>query len=305
MAESPVRPVGRRRFLAGVATAWLGSSVLTACGSAGSTSSAAGSSAAGVAPERITYGDDPSQFGDLWAPVGEGPFPVLVLIHGGFWRASFDLTLMDDLAMDAVSRRWAVWNIEYRRVGQDGGGWPGTFADVAAAIDHLATVVDGGAVPLDLDRVAVAGHSAGGHLAAWAATRPSLPGGAPGAAPRIRPVAVISQAGVLDLVAAADEGIGASSTVDLMGATPSAEPDRYALGSPIERVPTGVPIRCVHGRQDDIVPIDQSERYVAAAEAQRDPAVLAPFDGTHFDVLDPGHESWAAATAWLRPYLQP
>lgn len=237
-------------------------------------------------------------------PAGEGPFPVLVLIHGGFWRASFDLSLMDDLAADAVARGWAVWNIEFRRVGQGGGGWPGTFVDVAAAVDHLSQVVEGAVAPMDLDRVAVAGHSAGGHLAAWAATRPSLPSGAPGAAPRVTPVAVVSQAGVLDLVAAADERVGGTATFDLMGATPASEPERYDLGSPIERLPTGVPIRCVHGRQDDIVPIDQSDRYVAAAKAQSDPAILAPFDGTHFDVLDPTHESWVDAAAWLGPYLR-
>ena len=241
--------------------------------------------------------------GDLWLPGGDGPFPVLVLIHGGFWRKAYDLTLMDGLSEDGGGRGWAVWNIEYRRVGQRGGGWPGTFDDAAAAVDHLVELAR--TTPIDLDRVAVAGHSAGGHLSAWVAARPGLPAGTPGADPAVRPVAAVSQAGVVDLRRAAEQQVGGDATVALMGAEPAAEPERYDLGSPIDRLPTGVPTRCVHARQDDIVPFEQSERFVTAARAAGDPAELAPFDGDHFVLVDPANQSWIDTVAWLEPFLQP
>ncbi|QXC63216.1 prolyl oligopeptidase family serine peptidase [Aquihabitans sp. G128] len=286
----------RRRFLGVTAALPL---LAAACGS-----SEASSTADGAGPERKAYGPGDSQFGDLWLPNGEGPFPVLVLVHGGFWRAEYDLSLMDDLAADARDRRWAVWNIEYRRVGEDGGGWPGTFDDVAAAVDHLAPLAADG-VPVDMARVAVAGHSAGGHLAAWIADRPGLPSDAPGAAPEVRPIAVVSQAGVLDLRRAAADGVGGTATQDLLGGEPAAVGERYDLASPIERLPSGVPVRCVHGRQDGNVPFSQSQRFVAAAEDAGDDVVLAPFDGDHFTVLDPSLAPWKDTVAWLRPRLQP
>jgi len=299
----------RRRFLgaaaAGATVPWLAS----ACGGGDSRrdekGATSGAVADGRAPTRLAYATGDSRFGDLWLPSGSGPHPVVVLIHGGFWRAQYDLTLMADLAADVVARGWAAWNIEYRRVGEEGGGWPGTFVDVAAAVDRLSVIADEAATPLDVERVAVAGHSAGGHLAVWSAVRAGLPADAPGAEPVVRPAATVSQAGVVDLRRAAADGLGGGATVELMGATPGDEPERYDLGSPIERVPTGVPTRCVHGRQDDVVPIDQSERYVAAASDAGDQAVLAPFDGDHFAVLDPTHESWTDTVAWLRPLLEP
>ncbi|MCU1497000.1 MAG: hypothetical protein JWM47_953 [Acidimicrobiales bacterium] len=228
----------------------------------------------------------------------------MVLVHGGFWRAGYDLSLMDGLAADAVAAGWAVWNIEYRRVGEEGGGWPGTFADVAAAVDHLAVLADVDGEPLDPARTAIVGHSAGGHLATWVAARPGLPADAPGAAPAVRPVAAVSQAGVVDLRRAATDRLGGTATVDLLGGTPEDRSARYGLVSPIERLPLGIPVRCVHGRRDDIVPLDQSERFVTAALAAGDDAVLAAFDGDHFDVVDAAHPSWAATVGWLRPHLR-
>ena len=125
-----------------------------------------------ASPVRITYGEQPQQFADLYLPADEATPPVVVLIHGGFWRAQYGLDLMVPLAEDLADAGYAVWNIEYRRVGQPGGGWPGTLDDVAAAVDELTAVT--ATHPLDLDRVAIVGHSAGGHLALWAAGRPAI-----------------------------------------------------------------------------------------------------------------------------------
>ena len=128
------------------------------------------------------YGDDPSQLGELFLPDGGGPYAVVVVIHGGYWKARYDRSLMSGLCEDLVSRGIAAWNLEYRRVG-NGGGWPETFADVASGIDLLAELD----ASLDLERVGAIGHSAGGHLALWAASRATLSGDAPGAAPRVHP----------------------------------------------------------------------------------------------------------------------
>src|SRR3954447_12215969 len=180
----------------------------------------------------IAYGDHPDQVGDLHLPdgdakpvsrgrgVGEGGtesrrLPLIVMIHGGFWRLPWDRTLMTPLARDLAARGIAAWNIEYRRVGQEGGGWPGTLDDVAAAADAAAGL-DG----IDANRVATAGHSAGGHLALWLAARHRLPEGAPGAHPRLRPCGAVSQAGVSDLVAGARVGLGGGACQALLGGEP-------------------------------------------------------------------------------------
>ena len=239
------------------------------------------------------YGTEDPQVGELRVPPGAGPHPVAVLVHGGFWRSAYDRSLMEPLATDLVARGWATWNIEYRRVGEPGGGWPGTFDDAAAAVDHLAALVTAGET-LDLERVVAIGHSAGGHLALWLAGRPSLPADAPGASPTVVVAAAVSQAGVADLVAAAHGRVGGSAVPDLLGGDPGEVPDRYATASPVALVPMGVPTLCVHGEADPLVPIDQSERWAAAAVGAGDPVELVAFAGGHFEVLDPAHESWRA-----------
>ncbi|WP_308259302.1 alpha/beta hydrolase [Pseudonocardia sp. H11422] len=249
----------------------------------------------GPAPVRLTYGDHPSQFGELMLPPGGGPVRgVVVIVHGGFWRRTYGLELGRPLATDLAGTGLAVWNIEYRRVG-GGGGWPATFDDVAAAVDLLAGEGQQATAGLDLDRVVALGHSAGGHLGAWLAVRPGLPAGAPGAGPRVRLRGVVSQAGVLDLVDAAERGVGAGAVEDLLGGSPSAVPDRYALGSPAARVPMGVPVVCVHGTEDRNVPLRQSERFVAAARVAGDLAELVELPGTdHFAVIKPDTGAWTA-----------
>ena len=243
----------------------------------------------------IAYGDHPDQVANLHLPAREGGlWPCVVLIHGGFWRAGWDRTLMTALADDLARRGLAAWNVEYRRVGQEGGGWPGTLEDVAAAIDHLA-----GIEQVDTRRVATCGHSAGGHLALWLAARHGLPSHAPGAGLRVRPVAAVAQAGVCDLEQAWREGLGTGAVEALLGSLDD-RPERYAIASPAALAPLGVPQLLVHGTADDIVPISQSRDHAA-----RDPqAELAEIEGAdHFDVIDVRHAAWSAVTQRLSAWL--
>ena len=283
--------VRRRSVLLGTA----GAVLLAAC-----TSTAATPDRAEGVPEpvRITYGNDPSQLGELHLPAGAGPVPVVVVVHGGYWRAAYGYDLGTPLAVDLANHGVAAWNIEYRRVG-DGGGWPATFTDVAAAVDALAgSVQQAAGGRLDLTDVRAVGHSAGGHLAVWAAGRPRLPAGAPGADPAVRLTRVVSQAGVLDLVGASAQGLGGGASDELLDGPPGARPERYALGSPLARLPIGLPVTCVHGDADVTVPISQSETYVGAATAAGDPATLVRLRGVdHFALIDPSTAAWAACRA--------
>ena len=215
------------------------------------------------------YGNDPSQLGEL---SGEGR--VAVLIHGGFWKSRYGLDLEQALAEDLADRGWAAWNIEYRRLG-NGGGVPETLDDVGAAIDALADL-DG----VDLSRVVAIGHSAGGHLAAWAATRED---------PRVSLTAFVSQAGVLDLQRARELRLSNGVVDRFLAGQPT------SLASPIERLPLQVPALLVHGGLDDEVPLEISERFAAASGAQ-----LAVFPGKgHYEHLDPGDPMWRAVIEWL------
>src|SRR5262245_55922091 len=227
------------------------------------------------------YGSGPSQVAELFLPRGSGPFPVAVVVHGGYWRAKYDRTRMDALCIDLSAHGLAAWNLEYRRVGL-GGGWPETFEDVATAVDLLADLD----APLDLDRVVAVGHSAGGQLATWIAARPTLPDGVPGANPRVRPRAVVSQAGVLDLLLAADLVPSGEPTRALLGA-PDEPPDRYELASPRALVPIGVPQLVLHGDRDDIVSMRIATSYTAAANEAGDDIELRVLTNTgHFEHLD-------------------
>ena len=245
----------------------------------------------------LGYGDPGAEpiadrVGDLRLPGGPAPHPIAVVIHGGFWRARYRRDLMDSISADLARRGWASWNIEYRRVGA-GGGWPATFDDVAAAVDQVAVLAD--EHRLDPTRMVTVGHSAGGHLALWAALRHKIPAGAPGAAPLVRPRLAVGQAAVADLRRADREGVGGSAVSNLMGAGPDELPDRYAAGSPFELLPAGAPMVLVHGGRDKIVPLSQSEGFVREARLQGDEARLATVMGGHFEHLDPSTEAWAAA----------
>jgi len=229
-------------------------------------------------------------------PDGDGPFTVVVLVHGGFWRERYRRDLMSHLATDLVERGYATWNIEYGRV-RGSGGWPQTFEDAAAAVDHLAQLDD---ARLDLARVITVGHSAGGHLAVWLAARPGLPDDAPGAAPRVQPCAAVSLGGVLDLRRAAEGYVGQNAVVDLMGGTPDDHDERYRIASPLDRIPIGVPIVLIHGVEDDVVPVEQSDDFGAAAANAGDEVELVALDGQgHYELFDLASPTWNAVTERL------
>lgn len=229
-------------------------------------------------PRTVPYGDDPSQLGELTLPTGT-PRGVVVVIHGGFWKAEYDLSLGRPLAASLADEGWAAWNLEYRRVGNGGGG-PATLDDVAAGIDALADL------DLDLSTVVTLGHSAGGHLAAWAASRGRFPRWTGG----VDVTAVVSQAGVLDLRSAYDEGLGGGAVEAFLGHPPG---PGDAPADPQQQLPLDVPVWCVHGEDDTIVPITQSEGYVEAATAAGARAELVRVAGDHFVVIDPTSDAWA------------
>jgi acetyl esterase/lipase len=210
---------------------------------------------------RRSYGPDAAQVGDLHP----GRPPALVVIHGGFWRPLRSLEMTAPLAQGLARRGWSIWNVEYRRHA----GWQATLDDCAAAIDHLAVIGLGTAILL--------GHSAGGQLAVWAAGRPRS---------AVRVAGVVAVAGVLDLERAARAGIGDGAVVEFLGATPDDAPDRYRTADPMRRLPTGVPVRCVHSRADEHVPFEQSARYVEAARRAGDDAELIEVEGAHADGID-------------------
>lgn len=249
------------------------------------------------ATARRAYGTDPHQFGDLRLPAGAGPHPVVILLHGGFWRRAYDLTYCGALGADFAARGVATWNLEYRRVGQRGGGWPGTLADVAAGTDRLRDLATD--YPLDLGRVAALGHSAGGQLALWLAARSRLPAGDDlrGAAP-VSLRAAVALAGVVDLRLADDLGIGRDATADFMGGHATRFPERYARASPADLLPLGVPQTLIHGAEDDNVPLVISQRYAAAALAAGDDARLLVLPGAgHFELVAPWTPEWATVAA--------
>ncbi len=255
---------------------------------------------------RHAYGQEPQQFGDLRLPATTGkPHPVVIVIHGGYWRARYDLGYCGALCGALAQAGLATWNIEYRRIGDAGGGWPGTFDDVAAAADALRELAIHH--PLDLSRVLTLGHSAGGQLALWLAARPRLP--ADSAVWRADPLpicGVVALAGVSDLRRAWELRLSENATEALLGGTPAQVPDRYASGSPFDRLPLGLPQALIHGTSDTNVPFELSERYAERAQALGDDArLIALADVGHFEPVDPSTAAWQVVEGALLGMLAP
>jgi acetyl esterase/lipase len=229
-------------------------------------------------PQSHRYGAAPSQRADLYLPRGTGPHPVVVVVHGGSWQARYGKVVTKPAAVDLTRRGFAAWNVEYRRVGRgQGGGWPMTFDDVAAAIDLLPSVAHG---RLDLSDVRMVGHSAGGQLALWAASRGGFSRVAALAAPCDLRSARIAQ--------------------EVIGGTPDEVPERYARVDPIQLVPLGIPTLLVHGSEDATVPIRHSRDYLAAAGAAGDSVeLIEPVPGNHRVHIDPRSASWRTTAEWL------
>lgn len=256
----------------------------------------------------IRYGKDPNQHGELRVPEGAGPHPVVVLIHGGCWKAEYatlrDLSPMGDaLKADGV----ATWNIEYRRLRQPGGGWPGTYQDVGRAIDHLRSLA--AKHRLDLERVAVLGHSAGGHLAMWAGTRGRTGRASPLYSPRPLPLrGVINLAGTVDMrenVAHMETACGDTVVTGLMGGNARTVPERYAEVSAGTKLPLGRPQLLIWGEYENFVPLALAERHVAAAATAGDLAKVFVVRGVgHFETASPQSEAWPAVREAIRSLLR-
>jgi acetyl esterase/lipase len=241
---------------------------------------------------RHRYGEHPRQVADLHRPAAGGPFPVVVVLHGGYWQPPYTKLIMRPLCVDLARRGYAAFNVEYRRLGREGGGWPQTFDDVAAAIDHLASPGLRDA-SLDLRRVTLLGHSAGGQLALWAAGRDGLPDDAPGSAPQVAATRVLAMAPVVDL-----ESAGRPARA-LLGGTPAEVPERWQQADPMRRIPLGVPVGLVHSLRDETVSVRCSRDYAAAARAAGADVTLAEAPGGHRDPIDPTSTAWKAAADWL------
>lgn len=249
----------------------------------------------GPTPVGFRYGASPDQVGELWLPGGGARCPLAILVHGGYWRARYGLGLMHAMAADLRARGVVTWNVEYRRVGSPGGGWPGTFEDIATAVDAPLSLPFQDR--LDLTRVTLIGHSAGGHLALWAAGRGALQRG-PGVAPRLRPKLVVGLAAVCDLFDAARRRLSSDAVVDLMGGPPQTRRSAYLHASPPSLLPLGVRQLLVHGTADDSVPFEISEQYRAAAVAAGDDCELLRLDGVdHFALIDPASDVWTLIAA--------
>ncbi|MEO8971058.1 MAG: alpha/beta hydrolase [Ktedonobacteraceae bacterium] len=260
---------------------------------------------------RLAYGPEELHFGELHLPHTPGPHPVAIVIHGGFWRVPYDYTLMTSLADDLAARGIAAWNIEYRRIGDPDGGWPNTLLDVASAADFVRSIAV--SYHLDLQQVVPIGHSAGGHLALWLAARPLIPQDDVLTRSNTQtsdsvPLALsgaISLAGVSDLLVGWQRKLGSGAVAELIGGSPDAMPERYAVASPAEMLPLGIPQVLIHGTADDRVPFDMSETYTAKAQAVGENVRLITLPRVdHFALIDPASHAWTITVDALYQLLQ-
>jgi acetyl esterase/lipase len=232
---------------------------------------------------RLAYGSEPKQFGDLRLPAGNGHWPLAVMLHGGYWKSIYNLIHAGHMCVALAETGIATWNVEYRCVGDPGGGWPGAGEDVALSLRFLDRLE----ADYPVERALIVGHSAGGQLALWAARDARLP--------------VLALAPLSDVRESARQTGPHGSAARFIGGTPDEVPDRYADASPLEQLPLGARQILVHGTADDSVPYAMSERYAAAAAGE---AELITLHGTgHFELIDPQSREWARVLAAVRELL--
>jgi acetyl esterase/lipase len=231
----------------------------------------------------VTYGDHPEQRVELRVPEGDGPFPVAVLIHGGYWRSRWEFDLMDAMAVDLTARGYATWNVEYRR--PDEHGWDTTTGDVAAALAALETAP----ASLDLSRIVLMGHSAGGQLALRLA--------ADSVGERVTPALAVSLAGVLDLKVGDERWLGEGAVSNAIGARYAEARRIYEESSPMSRLPLCVPQLVVSAVADDPNLLEISRAYYTAASNTSDSVASVEGPGGHFAVVDPTSEIWVDIVA--------
>ncbi len=264
-----------------------------------------------VANHRIHYGSGPFQFGDLWLPGSRGRSPLVVFFHGGWWESEYDLGYAGYLCDALKNAGIATWSVEYRRVGSTGGGWPTTFQDAAAGFDHVVALSK--SYPLDLSQVIAVGHSAGGHLAFWIAGRQHVP-------PQseiFRPLqgvhlrGVVGLAGVVDLrlaVELAGHSIFAHDRDEvyaLMGGSPRDVPKRYQAGNPGDLLPLQSPQFLIQGGDDEQIPPELPDRWVAMARLRGSQAAATIIAGAdHFDIVDPESKAWPVVLQKIKMALE-
>jgi acetyl esterase/lipase len=228
----------------------------------------------------LAYGNSEFQFGELYLPAGKGPHPVAIVVHGGYWRAQYDLRHIGHFCAALAKSGIACWSLEYRRLGNMGGGFPGTLDDVRAGAAFLERISKERS--LDMKRVVATGHSAGGHLVLWLAKQNAV---------ALR--GVVPLAPVADLRRAWELRLSNAVVGDFLGGSPAQVPDRYRAASPIEMVPFGVRQRVIHGDRDEEVPVSISRAYVAAAKKSGDDVTLTEPEGAgHFELIDPRTAAW-------------
>ena len=249
----------------------------------------------------IRYSTGPEHVADVRLPSRRAgtvspPAPLVIFLHGGFWRVAYDRSHTRPMATALAAAGYAVCVPEFRRTGQPGGGWPGTFDDVAAAVDRSPALVRAAAGPgvIAGGRALLAGHSAGGHLALWAAGRHLLgPDSAWRSAPGPGAGGVVVLAGVSGLADCYEEGLGGGAAAALMGGGPSDFPRRYRDADPAVLLPLGCPVRLVHGSVDDVVPASMSRHYAAIGRAAGDDTAATEVPGaSHVDLIDPLSPAW-------------
>ena len=261
----------------------------------------------GPAPlTRVAYGPAPSQYAELFVPPGAGPFPVAVLVHGGCWTERFGgIKQMGNMAGALVQRGIAVWNVEYRRVDEAGGGYPGMYQDMHGALDALTAQAP--ANKLDLGRVVAVGHSAGGQLVQWIAGRARVPAGSPLYLPNPLPVrAVVSLGGLADLRREREliKSSCGRDTPELAGLPSAARPDVYVDTNAAELIPNGSHTILVTGELDTISPPRLAHDYAARARAAGDSAEVVILPGaSHYDEVAASSPSWPLVLAAIERAL--